>query len=130
MDRYLGVVAAISYEKGLEHLHFTTESFDSEVFINFLKELRKKVKTKKLTLFMDRAKYHDSKETKPVYKQLCIQYILNAGYTPIGNPIEAVFSAAKQYYMKEKLNYVVNETEYDKETLIRESFAKVSLKSI
>ena len=65
-----------------------------------------------------------------VYKQLGIEFILNAGYTPIGNPIEAVFSAAKQYYMKEKLNCVVNETEYDKKTLIRKSFAKVSLQSI
>ena len=68
MDSYLGVVAAISFEKGIEHLHFTTGSFDSDVFIDFLKELRKKIKAKKLTLFMDRAKYHDSKDTKLAYK--------------------------------------------------------------
>ena len=60
MDSYLGVVAAISYEKGIEHLHFTTEKFDSDVFKDFLKALTKKVKTQKFALFMDRAKYHDS----------------------------------------------------------------------
>ena len=130
MDSFLGVVAAISYEKGIEHLHFTKKTFDSLVFIDFLKELRKKIKSKKLVLFMDRAKYHDSDKTLEAYEKLGLKYILNAGYTPIGNPIEAVFSAAKQYYMKEKLNNVVNEKEYDKETLIKESFAKVSLVSI
>ena len=130
MDSYLGVVAAISYQKGVEHLHFTTKTFDSAVFIDFVKALRKKLRTAKFVLFMDRAKYHDSKETVKVYKQLGIPYILNAGYTPIGNPIEAVFSAVKQQYQKQKLNYVVNEKDYDKETLIRDSFAKVSLVSI
>ena len=32
--------------------------------------------------------------------------------------------------MKAKLNNILNETEYDKEELIRESFAKISLQSI
>ena len=70
MDSFLGVVAAISYEKGIEHLHFTKQTFDSDVFIEFLKELRKKIKKKKLVLFMDRAKYHNSDKTEKVYERL------------------------------------------------------------
>ena len=130
MDSYLGVCAAISLDKGVEHLYFTDQSFDSEVYIEFLRELRKKIRTKKLVLFLDRASYHTSQETRDVYNELGIKYVLNAGYSPTGNPIEAVFSAVKQYYMKAKLNNVLNETEYDKEELIRESFAKIGLQSI
>ena len=95
MDSYLGVCAAISFDKGVEHLFFTECTFDSAVYSEFLRELRKKVRDKNLVLFLDRAKYHTSQETEGVYKQLGIKYVLNAGYSPTGNPIEAVFSAVK-----------------------------------
>ena len=51
-----------------------------------------------IALFCDQLVVHRSKEVKPWYDQLNIKLVLNVGYSPEFNPIEAVFSKIKRVF--------------------------------
>ena len=63
-ERAIASVAAISYEKGIEHVMHFHKSVNQEKFIEFLIELRKKVRCKRSAIFMDNLKVHHCKKVK------------------------------------------------------------------
>ena len=62
---------------------------------------------------MDQLSVHKCKEIKPLYRELDIEPILNVGYCPDFNPIEAVFSKLNAVHNRTRLNYLVNKTIYN-----------------
>ena len=79
-------------------MRIQSEPCDSFDFIQYLYKLQKAMNFKPFALFMDNASIHKSKEVKPYYAQLKITPVLNVGYSPEFNPIEAVFSKVKRLF--------------------------------
>lgn len=71
---------------------------NAETFLDYLKKLRAKQRSTPLALFMDQLPVHKSKELKGWWVQLNITPVLNVGYCPEFNPIEAVFSKVKRVF--------------------------------
>ena len=75
---------------------------------------------------MDQLSVHKCREIKPLYRELDIEPILNVGYCPDFNPIEAVFSKVKAVHNRNRLNYLVNKTIYSADKIIRDAFHSIS----
>ena len=56
----VATVAAISYDKGVDHVMNFASSVDRQKFIQFLNQVARKNKNQKLALFMDRLNVHRS----------------------------------------------------------------------
>ena len=81
--------------RGLELCWVCDSAINGEIFIDFLKSLRKRFGATPLALFMDQLRVHKASPVRPVYDQLDIRPVWNVGYSPEFNPVEAVFSKVK-----------------------------------
>ena len=70
-------------------------SVNTEKYIEFLKELRKKHGKGRFTLYMDSLSVHKSIGAKDMYDKLDIDTILAPVYSSEYNPIEMMFSKLK-----------------------------------
>ena len=68
---------------------------NTEKYITFLKELRRKHGKDRFTLYMDRLSVHKSVGAREMYEKLDIDTILAPVYSPEYNPIEMMFSKLK-----------------------------------
>ena len=71
---------------------------------------------------MDNLPVHKSNIVKPLYDSLNIMPIYNVSYSPELNPIEAVFSKVKAIFNRQRLNHLVNKTDFDAVKAIRRAF--------
>ena len=71
---------------------------------------------------MDNLSVHRSNEVKERMDELQMKYIFGPAYSPDLNPIESVFSIAKHYIKKRRLDAIVNEYEMDIWKTIKEGF--------
>ena len=117
-------------EDGLELIHIYRCAVNTESFIQFIDELVKINKGLKLALFMDRASYHLSKDTRAALTDLGVEQILNAGASPKYNPIEGCFSQVKAAYKKDKLDAIVNGKEIDEVKMIKKAFRSLKSETI
>ena len=62
---------------------------------------------------MDRLAVHKSKEVKELWNKLNIKPMFNVSYSPEFNPIEAVFSKVNALFNQQRLNNLVNKTEFN-----------------
>lgn len=78
-------------------IHYTIKkgSINSNILIEFLKE--NVGFNKRITILMDNAAIHKSKEFWEFIKQTKIEVLYNAPYNPEGNPIEHLFGKIKTY---------------------------------
>ena len=67
---------------------------------------------------MDNLSVHKSKVIRERMDELGFAYIFAPAYSPQYNPIEGVFSVAKGYIKKRRLEAIVNEYEIDMYELI------------
>ena len=95
-------------------------------FAKYLRKLRKLNKDIPLAIFIDQLSVNKCREIKTLYQDLDIEQILNVGYSPDFNPIEAVFSKVKDVYNRNRVNYLVNKTPYSAENIIRDAFKSIS----
>ena len=82
-------------ERGLELCQICDKAINGDIFIDFLKSLRKRFDTTPLALFMDQLHVHKTNQVRATYDQLNIKPVWNVVYSPEFNPIEAVFSKVK-----------------------------------
>ena len=59
-------------------------------------------------------------------QELEIEPIYNVPYQPDLNPTEACFSKIKNHYRRRKLNMLVNDEEFDPESLVMESLNQLT----
>ena len=59
-------------------------------------------------------------------QELEIEPIYNVPYQPDLNPTEACFSKIKNHYRRRKLNMLVNNEEFDPESLVMESLNQLT----
>ena len=71
---------------------------------------------------MDNLPVHKSNIVKPLYVSLNIMPIYNVSYSTELNPIEAVFSKVKAIFNRQRLNHLVNKTDFDADKAIRRAF--------
>ena len=86
------VIASISREKGIHFNKSYYRSVDTVKFIEYLKLLRNKSGSRRISLFMDNLSVHKSNVVREEMSKLNIYPIFNCPYWPEGNPIELVFS--------------------------------------
>ena len=109
---YHSVIAAISEEKGVDQFIIYSAAVDSDDFIDYLQRLRKRHGKAPLAMFCDQLAVHKSRAVKPYYDSLDIVPIYNVGYSPEFNGIEAVFSKVKALYNRQRLNCLINKTNF------------------
>ena len=106
-------------EDGLESALICESAINADIFIKFLKGLRRRFDQIPLALFMDQLKVHKAKLVVPVYETLNILPVFNVGYSPEFNPIEAVFSKIKFQFCRKRLNCLVNKIGFNADNQIK-----------
>ena len=84
-------------------------SINSDSFIVFLRNLKKKHGKSKMVLYQDNLNVHLSLKAKEVYKELDIIPMWAPVYSPEYNPIEYCFSKLKGAVKKMRLNDMINQ---------------------
>jgi len=125
-NQTIATIAAISAERGVDHIAMYRDSVNVDKFKLFLQELRDKYFFDDICLYMDNLSVHRSKVTKERMNELGFGYIFGPSYSPDLNPIESVFSIAKSYIKKERLRAIASGEEVDIWKIIRESFDRIN----
>ena len=127
---YMTAVAAISSDRGVDHMQMFSHSLNSELYANFVEQISKNRDGKPLALFMDRAAFHHSTYTLARLEQLKVSPILNVTASPQFNPIEGCFSTVKNHYKRRRLHLLVNKEAVNNPKLIREAFKQLTVNTI
>ena len=98
------VIAAISKEDGLTLFKCYDKSIDREKYIDFIKELRRKIGNRRSTLFVDNLRVHKCNECLNTCRDQEFDVIFNTPYSPQFMPIELVFSQVKRVFKQLKTN--------------------------
>lgn len=89
------------------HQKIVKGSFNGELFLKFIKELSKKLKSTgdKKYILLDNARIHHYRKVKEfINNETKINLIYNIPYTPETNPIERVFSDVKKNLRNKKID--------------------------
>lgn len=124
------VVAAITQQEGLLMFKCVGKSINKEKWMEFIKDLRKKIGKRKATLFVDNLSVHHSIVCLNECKAQGFEVIFNAAYSPQFMPIEFVFSQVKRVFKNLKTNQIVNGVRMDTQKLIQQAFKSVKLESV
>ena len=127
---YWCAIAAISKDKPVEHKVIVKSAVNEDIFMTFVKELRKKVKTKHLVLFMDNLPVHRRLRVKQFCDDNDIERVFNLPYCPQFNPIEAVFSIVKHNYKKQRLRALLNDIDFDIKVNIIRAFRTLGKRAV
>ena len=106
--RYTCALASISEESGLEYVRTYNSAVNTQIFIDYLRNLSLRMKGVSFVIFMDNLSVHKSGETRSAMAELNIKYIFNVPYSPQFNPIERSFSVVKNHYKRARLNAMKN----------------------
>ena len=112
----------VSEAFGLDIIMHWEKSVTTERYHEFLRVLRAKYPERKMCLVMDNLSFHISNATTKVYEDLGYRWIRNPPHSPIANPIEFVFSVAKQRYKKARLSQIINGTNVPVVDMVLDSF--------
>ena len=127
---YYAVIAAVSEEKGTEHISIYDGPINQDHFKGYLRKLQRLNHKRKLALYMDNLGPHKTKSVQALYKQLNITALFNVPYFPIGNPVEACFSIVKSYFKRKRLEHLVNDLPFEPTRHIFEAFEQVTAKHV
>lgn len=100
------------------------------MFLEYLRELRRKNGTKRIAVFMDNLAVHKGDEVLTEMTKLNMVRIFNVPYSPEFNPIESVFSIVKQQFKRDRLIRVQYNRHPDIKKLILKAFYSVDKKAI
>ena len=119
------LVSAISNKKVI-HYQIIKNSFNGELFLNFIKNLLKKLSvTDTYYIILDNARIHHYKKLKKyINKRPNIKIIYNIPYTPETNPIEHIFNDIKEYLKSKHIN------NYNIVDLIKKSIKTIKKKNL
>ena len=92
----IAVLAAVSREKGLDHISLFPKSVNKIKFKMFLQDLRDKYPFEDIHLVMDNLSVHKSKESTERMDELGFFYSWTPPYSPQYNGIEECFAMAKR----------------------------------
>lgn len=99
---YRATIAAVSEERGVEHISTYNQAVVTSDFKDYLRVLRRGNRGG-LALFMDQLAVHRAGEVKVLCAELDITILFNVSYSPEFNPIESVFSQVKRTYARVRL---------------------------
>ena len=126
----LTAIAAVSAERGTEHVMITEGHTDNDKFKKFVRKLLSLNKGRKLALFMDNMSAHKEKSVKELYDLHDILPLYNIPYLPATNPIEACFSIVKGFFKRKRLERLVNDKPFDYSMCIDEAFDLIDPESV
>ena len=90
---YHSAVVTVSAEEGIERYDIYSKAVDAPQFAKHLRKVRTKNGDRPLAILMDQLNVHSDKvAVRHLYDELNIEQILNIGYSPEFNCIEACFS--------------------------------------
>jgi transposase len=122
---YRSVISTMTEQGGMLHMRIQSSAVDSDDFIAYLKQLRRKIPDRPIALFMDNLAVHRAIKVKEWYQTLNITTIMNVSYSPAFNPIESVFSKVKALFNRRRLNNLVNRTGFNFDNEIKAAFRQV-----
>ena len=94
----------ICQDKGIFHYQLFDKSVNTEKYIEFLNNLKKKHGKKPMAIYADNLMVHKCKDSMDECQKLDIKMIWAPAYSPELNPIEYVFSKLKNAARKMRLN--------------------------
>ena len=124
---FLGV---ISTGKGIFHYRTWKKSVNTEKYIEFLRELRKKHGKGKINIVMDSLRVHDANLSWNEYLDLNIEPIFTPIYSPDYNSIEMVFSKLKRIVKRLRLRDMLKQRKRTFPELIAEAVREVSKEDV
>ena len=114
MDRYVCVLAVISFGKGFIKYELFDKGVTQVEFTDFLKQLREQFGPYPLALMCDNLEVHRATHRSGIASELDIKMIFNKSYSPWYAPIEGAFNETKTWFRKVKLQKLANSQEFSK----------------
>ena len=127
---YMSVIAGISYERGKELIEIQHNAVNADDFESFLYELSERHQNRKVAIFMDNLQVHHTQQVKNLAQSLDMMLIYNKVNEPDLNPIEIIFSVAKNHYKKARFSHENNSEDYNMAELIEKAFSSIKHSSI
>ena len=124
------ILAAVSREKGVDHVQIFRNSVTKAKFKIFLENLRSKYPFDDIILVMDNLSVHKSNDVKERMDALGFLYTYTPAYSPRYNGIEEVFSLAKRTIKNERLTRLLNGFDEDLDGIIHDAFYQIDLQHI
>jgi transposase len=119
------LIMGVSLDKGIDLCHIVPRSVSSTEFKDFLIELSGRNEGRRIYLFLDNLKVHTCKAAQKILSSLDIVPIFNVPYSPQFNGIEYVFSQLKAAYKKILLEALVEGSNLDRVSLIRQAIGEL-----
>ena len=110
----MAVVAAINIKGQVVALHAKESSICTEDFIVFLNQMRRHRKNRKTYVFLDNLSFHHSRVVLERARKNKQEFIFNAAYSSVYNPIERLWAIVKRQFARD----LITEANYnDKEQI-------------
>lgn len=110
----MAVVAAINIKGQVVALHAKESSICTEDFIVFLNQMRRHRNSRKTYVFLDNLSFHHSRVVLERARKNKQEFIFNAAYSSVYNPIERLWAIAKRQFARD----LITEANYnDKEQI-------------
>ena len=110
----MAVVAAINIKEQVVALHAKESSICTEDFIVFLNQMRRHRKNRKTYVFLDNLSFHHSRVVLERRRKNKQEFIFNAAYSSVYNPIKRLWAIAKRQFARD----LITEANYnDKEQI-------------
>jgi len=126
----LTAIAAVSAERGTEHVMIFEGHANNDKFKKFVRKLLSLNKGRKLALYMDNLQVHKEASVKQLFDLHDILPLYNIPYLPATNPIEACFSIVKGFFKRKRLERLVNDKPFDYSMCIDEAFELIDPESV
>ena len=120
----------MSEAKGIEFIEIFNGALNAEDMISCLRYLSQLHGKEPSAIFLDQASIHKAKDVRPFYSLYEMAPVFNIGYSPMFNPIEAVFSKVKAYFNAQRMHHLVNKTPFDTKRTIKDAFERVTQKTL
>ena len=116
------MLAGISEDGGVDLVMQFKDSIDKAKFKIFIENLRAKYFFDDICIYMDNLSVHKSNDVRERLEELSIGVVFCPVYSPDLNPIENIFSMAKDSIKKDRLRAIVNEEEIDLNKVVTKAF--------
>ena len=98
----VGIILAVSYEKGLEYSEIFDFSVNTDKFQDYIDNLYERNRKDKLLLYMDNLGGHVANLTKQKMSEYGMRFVYNVPYQPDLNAVESVISILKNTIKRER----------------------------
>ena len=125
--QYVSVIAAFSFQRGLELIQLHDTGVRIPNFLDFINRIRPRRRSRKLYLYLDGLAVHHALAVRDLCQLRNIVLVFAPVWSPQFQPCERCYASVKRTFKQLKLADLVAGRQVNVEQLVRESFARLTV---